>query len=667
MRKLQILIALFLLSISGRSQSVSSVALPPSACQGDTIQMSFNITSPYVVGNSFYVEMSDSTGSFIPSNIVSGFNPLNSVSNGNIIDVFIPNLISQGAYKFRLRSSQNGVETTISNIVIASNPQASLTAVDSTYFQLAPNGPLLFCDGDYTILVGNQPPIGQSFTYQWLENGLPLAGENDDTLIVFTSGAYSLEVGQGLCNTKMNDTIVNSFDPYAEIVVQPGFGITYLSSDSIQMCTGTIATIELAGFVAPPGPLYQYQWILNDSLDPFGNIVEYAVPGATSTSINVTTNTAVLLEVTSVPGGCKDTSEAIYVQVDEIPTTKIDLVPWIGQTSASNVLCLTDSVLLSSDSVNSNWDYQWQVAYPSGSGVWYNLVDDTLSFLKVDTSIIADTADYRLSIDNGTCSYFTGDTTISFVNFPSLNILPGDSLGFCAYDSILISLGGNGLSFSWNNGQYTGKQNFISTIGQYVIEANGINGCKTYDTLDVYNFPLAASASANPSVISPGESSLLNATGGTLFYWFASGPSTFSNQFSASTFVIPTDDTTVYFVQVQNNNGCIDTASVSVFVSEQDSAVINAGIYGNLQNVITPNGDGKNDVLDLSGVMDGHDCEFTVYTRWGTPVYNREVYNNSWGGTTDGGSQLGDGTYYYVLTHDNKIRVKAAVTILNNF
>ena len=148
MRKLQILLALFLLSISGRSQSVSSVALPPSACQGDTIQMSFNITSPYVVGNSFYVEMSDSSGSFIPSNIVSGFNPINSVSNGNLIDVFIPDLIFQGAYKFRLRSSQNGVETTISNIVIASNPQASLTAVDSTYFQLAPNGPLLFCDGD---------------------------------------------------------------------------------------------------------------------------------------------------------------------------------------------------------------------------------------------------------------------------------------------------------------------------------------------------------------------------------------------------------------------------------------------------------------------------------------------------------------------------------------
>jgi hypothetical protein len=48
-------------------------------------------------------------------------------------------------------------------------------------------------------------------------------------------------------------------------------------------------------------------------------------------------------------------------------------------------------------------------------------------------------------------------------------------------------------------------------------------------------------------------------------------------------------------------------------------------------------------------------------------VYHQEVYNNAWGGTTDGGNQLEDGTYYFILTHDNKIRVKAAITVLNNF
>ena len=128
----------------------------------------------------------------------------------------------------------------------------------------------------------------------------------------------------------------------------------------------------------------------------------------------------------------------------------------------------------------------------------------------------------------------------------------------------------------------------------------------------------------------------------------------------------PSKDTTTYYIQVQDLNGCTDTASVQVFVSEQDSTIIYANTYGNIQNVITPNGDGMNDILDLSGITNGDPCEFTVYTRWGTPVYNQEVYNNAWGGTTDGGAQLEDGTYYFILTHNNEIRVKSAVTVLNN-
>jgi gliding motility-associated-like protein len=290
-----------------------------------------------------------------------------------------------------------------------------------------------------------------------------------------------------------------------------------------------------------------------------------------------------------------------------------------------------------------------------------------MPWMVVDTSIVADTADYRLLVTNEACSFITNEQTINFVNFPSILIQPGDSLGICVYDSVLVSLQSNALNFAWNGGFYTGKQNFLSVPGQYVIEAIGINQCITVDTLDIYNYTLVAAASANPPVISPGESTVLSATGGVSYYWFADAPSYYSNQQSSTTQALPSVDTITYFIQVEDLNGCEDTASVQVFVVEQDSAVIYAGTYGNIQNVITPNGDGRNDVLDLSGITAGDDCEFTVFTRWGTPVYNQEVYNNAWGGTTDGGSALEDGTYYFVLTHNNEIRVKSAVTILNNF
>jgi len=61
-------------------------------------------------------------------------------------------------------------------------------------------------------------------------------------------------------------------------------------------------------------------------------------------------------------------------------------------------------------------------------------------------------------------------------------------------------------------------------------------------------------------------------------------------------------------------------------------------------NVMTPNGDGVNDIFDIN-YIDLYDVKkLTIYNRWGTPVYMSEDYQNDW----DGGS-VADGVYFYVL------------------
>ncbi len=665
MRKFLLSFASLLFAASSFGQSTANASLSLQACQGDTIVFSFDISSPYNVGNTFSVEMSNTSGAFA-GNFVS-VSPLLAygVSTGNDIDVLIPDNTPQGVYSFRLVSSNPvRISDTISNVIIGANPNTAMIA----YNWFDKNGVITFCEGDTALLVANAPPAGQSYTYQWLQGGAPMMGETDDTLMVVASGAYAIEVSSNLCDATSNDTIANSYLPPVDIFANGGAGISYIGMDSIQMCEGTVATLEHLSFTSPGITGYKYQWLKDDSVNIFGQPVMYPLVGDTLPTIDVDTTGTWYLMVTSDPGGCADTSDVFHVFVDTIPSTTVDVGMWSYQNFPSTTLCLTDSVMLmAQDTVlYSTWEYQWQVAYPSGSGNWQNLPNDTLPWLLVDTSVVADTADYRLSIVNETCSFITNETTIEFVNFPTLAIMPGDSLGICVYDSVLVSLVSNGLSFAWNGGLWVGKQNFLSSPGQYVIEASGINGCKTYDTLDIYNYAVVATATASPQIISPGQNTNLSATGGTSFYWFADAPSTFSNQHGASTLALPTADTTTYFIQVEDINGCTDTASVQVFVSEQDSAVIYANTYGNIQNVITPNGDGLNDLLDLSGITNGDPCEFTVYTRWGTPVYNQEVYNNAWGGTTDGGAKLDDGTYYFVLTHNNEIRVKSAVTVLNN-
>ena len=64
---------------------------------------------------------------------------------------------------------------------------------------------------------------------------------------------------------------------------------------------------------------------------------------------------------------------------------------------------------------------------------------------------------------------------------------------------------------------------------------------------------------------------------------------------------------------------------------------------GLIPNVITPNGDGKNDMFRLDNI-DLTDWKFEVYNRWGKRVHTSFPYRNEW----DGGN-LPSGVYYYSL------------------
>ncbi len=65
-----------------------------------------------------------------------------------------------------------------------------------------------------------------------------------------------------------------------------------------------------------------------------------------------------------------------------------------------------------------------------------------------------------------------------------------------------------------------------------------------------------------------------------------------------------------------------------------------------LQNVMTPNGDGINDVLDLGTFA--NPPRLNIYDRWGHLVFHDDAYGNDWTG-----SDLPEGTYYYVLQLKN--------------
>ncbi len=68
-----------------------------------------------------------------------------------------------------------------------------------------------------------------------------------------------------------------------------------------------------------------------------------------------------------------------------------------------------------------------------------------------------------------------------------------------------------------------------------------------------------------------------------------------------------------------------------------------------IPNVITPNGDGKNDSFVIPGLVDFPDNEIVIINRWGNSVYQKHNYQNDWTG-----EGLNEGTYFYVLTVKNE-------------
>ncbi|HPR33340.1 MAG TPA: Ig-like domain-containing protein, partial [Prolixibacteraceae bacterium] len=73
--------------------------------------------------------------------------------------------------------------------------------------------------------------------------------------------------------------------------------------------------------------------------------------------------------------------------------------------------------------------------------------------------------------------------------------------------------------------------------------------------------------------------------------------------------------------------------------------------------IISPNGDGKNDVLIIEGIHYFPGNMLQIFNRLGHVVYQMRDYDNRWGGYSNQGSLWGDkalpaGTYYYTLIYN---------------
>lgn len=92
-------------------------------------------------------------------------------------------------------------------------------------------------------------------------------------------------------------------------------------------------------------------------------------------------------------------------------------------------------------------------------------------------------------------------------------------------------------------------------------------------------------------------------------------------------------------------NAATVVAATPDSVPANNRSVHNKEIIGlHIPNVITPNGDGNNDRLIITGLDNYSDNEMIILNRWGNHVFEQRPYQQQWTG-----EGLTEGTYFYLL------------------
>ncbi len=109
--------------------------------------------------------------------------------------------------------------------------------------------------------------------------------------------------------------------------------------------------------------------------------------------------------------------------------------------------------------------------------------------------------------------------------------------------------------------------------------------------------------------------------------------------------IVSPNETTTYYLIVDNGI-CSIVDEVTVYIKDALE----------IPNTFSPNGDGINETWEILGIEAFPDCHIQIFTRWGQLVFETTGYNSEkrWTGTTKGGNELTEGTYYYVINLRDK-------------
>ncbi|MEM9053553.1 MAG: gliding motility-associated C-terminal domain-containing protein, partial [Bacteroidota bacterium] len=219
-------------------------------------------------------------------------------------------------------------------------------------------------------------------------------------------------------------------------------------------------------------------------------------------------------------------------------------------------------------------------------------------------------------------------------------------------------------------------------VPMVTVDVNLFDQCeRMVDLSTVVNYPVRDSLVAGFTPITNNcpeapvelESVVSGGAGDYTYTWGIIGESTFTDGFGPNTPVTFIDagfGENTFGLVVQDKCNVLGYDMISGFedglpnffgldVAEQTLPFIS---LDRIPNVITPNGDGQNEVFIVRGINQFEDASMLIYDRWGKLVYENNSYDAGMDdATTSQGfsaEDLEDGTYFYIINIDSGECVK---------
>ncbi|OFY85899.1 MAG: hypothetical protein A3F72_08175 [Bacteroidetes bacterium RIFCSPLOWO2_12_FULL_35_15] len=247
----------------------------------------------------------------------------------------------------------------------------------------------------------------------------------------------------------------------------------------------------------------------------------------------------------------------------------------------------------------------------------------------------ATTTTYIVEVSNGVCSDFD---TITVFSSAIVTISPNQTI--CEGDSLNLFSSG-GISYSWNPTTGLSNATIANPVAHpiatttYTVNITDINGCTGTASVSVTVDPILTS----PFSYSPTPpyyiNALLSFTGSSALpnnWYFGDGE---ISTLQSPEHIYPMPGNYIVCHELITTDGCVEKNCTTIEILPNEIQI---------PNVITPNGDGQNELLVFQKLEYYPNSKIEIYNRWGIKLYQNNNYLNNWDG-----SKYADGVYYYIL------------------